>query len=294
MYHNVWRLFAKFYARLDRKPKLWNDRILLFVTYLVDACKLKSTTVRSYVSAIKGVLAEDGVEIENDSFELKALTRACRLKNDRVITRFPIYKDLLMLILRKLEIYLGGQPYLLNLYQALFSTAYFSLLRVGEVTDSEHSIRVKNTHIGTNKDKILLILDSSKTHNKGNKPQKIKISSIPATVRMKSGDCATFTVKGTKYCPFNLIKAYISCRLKAKSEMENFFVFSDGSLIKSENVRSMLKLMIEHLKLDSTFYNFHSLRIGHCGHLLKLGLSVETIKNLGRWKSNAVFTYLKN
>ena len=97
-YHNVWHLFAKFYARLDRKSKLWNDRILLFVTYPVDACKLKSTTVRSYISAIKGVLAEDGVEIENDSFELKALTRACRLKNDRVITRFPIYRDLLMLI----------------------------------------------------------------------------------------------------------------------------------------------------------------------------------------------------
>ena len=256
-YHNVRHLFAKFYAQLDRKPKLWNDRILLFVAYLVDACKLKSTTVRSYVSAIKGVLVEDEVEIENDSFELKALTRACRLKNDshHQISNLQgfTYADT-----KEIGNTSWRSTILAETLPSFVQYCLFWSPEGGEVTDSEHSIRVKNTHIRTNKDKILLVLDSSKTHNKGDKPQKIKISSIPVMARMKPGDCTTFTVKITKYCPFNLIKAYISSRPKAKSEMENFFVFSDGSLIKPENVRSMLKLMIEHLKLDSTFYNFHS------------------------------------
>ena len=45
---------------------------------------------------------------------------------------------------------------------------------------------------------------------------------------------------------------------------------------------------------DDTLYGTHSLRSGRTCDLYKLGLSVETIKKIGRWKSNAVFRYLKN
>ena len=55
-----------------------------------------------------------------------------------------------------------------------------------------------------------------------------------------------------------------------------------------------LKFMLQKLKLNADLYNVHSLRIGHCGDLLKMGVSVETIKKIGRWKSNAVFNYLRN
>ena len=55
----------------------------------------------------------------------------------------------------------------------------------------------------------------------------------------------------------------------------------------------ILKLMKDKCGLDSRLYNTHSLRTGCALDLLKLGLSVETIKKLGRWKSNTVFMYLK-
>ena len=35
----------------------------------------------------------------------------------------------------------------------------------------------------------------------------------------------------------------------------------------------------------------HGIRLGHVTDLLNLGVSVETIKKLGRWKSNAVYVY---
>ena len=48
------------------------------------------------------------------------------------------------------------------------------------------------------------------------------------------------------------------------------------------------------VKLEhSELYLFHGFQSGRASDLLKLGVSVETIKKLGRWHSNAVFRYLK-
>ena len=35
-YHTIWKLFANFYFRLDTKPDNWEDRIMLFVGYLIE------------------------------------------------------------------------------------------------------------------------------------------------------------------------------------------------------------------------------------------------------------------
>ena len=55
-YYTVWKLFNEFFIKLDRKPLSWEDRLTLFVGYLVKSGK-KSTTIKSYISAIKAVLA---------------------------------------------------------------------------------------------------------------------------------------------------------------------------------------------------------------------------------------------
>ena len=141
------------------------------MAYLIKECRLKSITVKSYISAIKGVLAEDGIEIETNSFVMSLLTRACKLKNDQVVVHFLIYRDLLRLILDEVWKFYGLQPYLSILYQAIFAASYYGLLRIGEVTTSPHVITVRNTHIATNKNKILFMLLSSKTHKRGDKPQ---------------------------------------------------------------------------------------------------------------------------
>ena len=291
-YHSIWKIFGKFYARLDHKPKNWVDKITLFAAYLIEECKLKSGTVKSYISAIKAVLAEDDIEIENNNFILNSLTRACKLKNDHVVLHFPIYKDLLRLVLKYLRKVFNQQPYLSVMYQALFAATYYGLLRVGELTYSPHVITVKNTHVATNKKKVLFILETSKTHNKGDKPQRVKISSTPTTAVVSSK--ASIKIKDhEKNCPFTLIKTYVGMRPDAVTLNEPFFVFLDRSPVTPNHARSTLKSMIHNIGFYETLYNFHSLRIGRCGDLLKLGLSVETIKKLGRWRSNAVFAYFK-
>ena len=136
---------------------------------------------------------------------------------------------MLRLILKKVRELYSDQPYLTKLYEAVFVSGYFGLLRVGEIVQGPHVIHVKDVHIGQNKNKILFILRSSKTHSKGNNPQFVKLTGYKEA---RKGNKTTETYHdrwdtGTRImCPFTCRKSFISCRAKAITVNEQFFVFS--------------------------------------------------------------------
>ena len=135
--------------------------------------------VKSYISAIKAVLFNGGIKVQNDQILLTALTQACKQCNDHICIKLPISRDILRLLLNAVDDIFGTdnqQPYLQVLYKAMFSTAYFGLFRIGEITQSPHVLKAIDVHTGVNK-KMMFVLHSSKTHNKGMKPQIIKITS---------------------------------------------------------------------------------------------------------------------
>ena len=253
--------------------------------------------IRSYLSAVRAVLAENNIRINENLFLINSLTHACKLKNDQVITRLPIDKGLLNLLIKETDRYFAvvkNQPYLCCLYKALLASGYYGLLRISELTKSEHTILARNMHIGENKNKILFILETSKMHTQGDKPQLVKISQKP----IKSSAKRIQRHQHSKYLnnsnPFYILQQFLAIRPPSQNESEQFCVFTDNSPVSPDNLRSTLKLMLTRVGLDSSLYNIHSLRIGRTGNLMDLGLSVKTIKKLGRWKSNAVFAYLRN
>ena len=111
----------------------------------------------------------DGYKWDDSAVLVKSLTRACRLINDRVTDRFPITWKLLEMILFEVErtFYRAGQYFLGDLYKAVFVLCYYGMMRVGEVTESPHVLKAKDTYVGTNKDKFLAILYTSKIHGLG-------------------------------------------------------------------------------------------------------------------------------
>ena len=199
-YHCVWRIFNEFYIRLDNKPRSWEDRLVLFVAYLIKD-KKKSSTIRSYISAIKAVLQADGIDIKEDKYLISSLTRACKYVNDQVRICLPIHKNLLHIILRSIEYIfseIDNQPYLSILYQAIISTAYYGLFRIGELATGTHPVLAKDVHIGHNKNKILFVLRTSKTHWLDVKPQTVKITSTALSPHGKIHEC------NKKLCPFQI------------------------------------------------------------------------------------------
>ena len=291
MYYQVWKQFNKFRIRLDKRPKNWEQCIVLFVGYLINE-KKQSSTIKSYLSGIRAILKIDGVKLKEDQFLITSLTKACKLKNDKIRTRKPIGKRLLTVIVNQVKKHYEGegnnqQPYLSLLYRTIFTVAYYGLFRVGEVTSGSHPILARDVFISDERQKIKFILRTSKTHTEGNEPQIVKISST-----QKQGN--TSKTSQAVPCPYTLMRQYSKVRGDySNAESEPFFVLSNGSPVTPEHVRSCLKTILTELKYDASLFSFHSYRIGRSNDLLKLGLSVETIKKIGRWKSNAVFRYLK-
>ena len=186
-----------------------------------------------------------------------------------------------------------NQPFLAILYRAIISTGYFGLLRIGEVSCSNNVITARDVQIALNKKKIMFILRTSKTHGKESKPQLIKIISKDRVLQHSNHKTKITKENRKTPCPYKLLRKYLKVHGPYKTENEQFFIFRDGSPVHPRHISKCLKTAIAMMTLDSSLYSFHSLRIGRSTDLLRLGLSVESIKKLGRWKSNAVFKYLK-
>ena len=171
---------------------------------------------------------------------------------------------------------------------------YFGLFRIGELTKGEHPVLARDVQIGTNKKKILFILRSSKTHSKAMRPQQIKISNQPIK-RKASARCHSNSVFSDLPCPYKLLKRYLKVRGTIYKHInEPFFVFADRSPVKPMHVRNCFELMLKQCKFKyPQVYRIHGIRARRACDMLRLGLSVEEIKKMGRWKSNAVYKYLK-
>ena len=285
-YLSVWRQFNKFLINLDSKPALWEDRTTLFIGHLINN-GMQSSSVKSYVSAIKKTLVLDGYNWDDNLVLIRSLANACKIINDQVRTHLPIHCRLLEIILYELIRYFSkdNQWYLEVLYKALFAISYYGLMRVGEVTYSPHVLRAKNVHLASNKDKLLLILYSSKTHDEASRPQKIKITS--------NRDDKTGHYLHRHFCPFALMREYLNIRGSYVHDDEPFFVFRDKSAVLPSHARRILKLIISRLGLNDSLYGMHSFRIGRTTDLIKFGYSVEQVKLLGRWKSNVIYKYIR-
>ena len=135
--------------------------------------------MKYYVSAIKKVVMIDGYQWKDGEILVNTLTEVRWLVNDRLRTRLPIHFKLLEMFIFEIQrCYRDTQLYLKTLYTTLFLISYYGLFRIGELTWSQHTVKTKDVHIGENKDKILIILYSSKTHDIAQKPQKIKITAV--------------------------------------------------------------------------------------------------------------------
>ena len=198
---------------------------------------MKSTTVKSYVSAIKKTLVEDGYQWEDQKVLLGSLTNACKLVNDKVKTRLPIHCSLLEMILFEVQRMFNqnGQQYVQLLYKTLFALAYYGLMRACELakTTSNHYVRAKDIHLATNKDKLQLVLYTSKTHHRDIRPQKINIT---ANQIERTGNYAK-----RHFCPFKLTKMYKTCRGDYSHEEKQFLIFRDRSSMTADHARNILR-----------------------------------------------------
>ena len=281
-YHKVWTKFNEFVIKLDFIPEAWEEKVTLYCTYLTHCKQLQSNTIRSYVSAIKTTLVNDGYAWNDKLLILSTFVRACKLKHDRVLTRFPIQIGLLELLVLQMETRFETQAYLEALYKTAFVMGYYGLFRIGELTSSPHVLKAKDVHKERRAEKIKCVLHTSKTHGRGDRPQQIVIATD------------TYVKRRLQFNPVQITLNFLELRPPYIQDDEQFLVFSDNTPVRAEHVRNVLRNLLEKLNLEADLYDTHSFRIGRATDLLKFGAPIEQIKRLGRWKSNAVFDYLRH
>ena len=92
----------------------------------------------------KKMLVNDEYLWDDNKVLLGALTKACKIITDKVHTRLPIQCSLLEMLLFELQRMYGEQVYLQIMYKAIFSISYYGMMRVSEVTNSEHVMKACN------------------------------------------------------------------------------------------------------------------------------------------------------
>ena len=286
-YHSIWTKFNNFVIRLDNKKLSWEERVVYYCTHLIYECNTQSSTIKSYVSAIKDILRADGYEWTDNKMLMTSLVASAKTKNDFSKSKLPIQKGLLDIILYSVEKkYRDKQPYLEVLYKNIFAFLYYGLFRIGEVTKGSHPIKAQDINLADNKDKLLVLLYSSKTHGRESRPQAVKIC------RINGG--SGYPNNKRFYCPFRISREYLALRGNYSYPEEPLFIFSDGTPVKPSSVRSLLKSILKNLGLNADLYGTHSFRIGRATDLMKTGKTIDHIKSIGRWKSNAVYRYLRD
>ena len=106
---------------------------------------IQSSTLRSYVSAVKHVLTVDGYHWNDQKILLNTLVNACKIQNDCIKAVLPIHVHLLEILLFEIDRKWNKSPFMQTLYKSAFLMAYYGLLRISEVAGT-HAVKAKNVH----------------------------------------------------------------------------------------------------------------------------------------------------
>jgi hypothetical protein len=110
-----------------------------------------------------------------------------------------------------------------------------------------------------------------------------KHSTNPVTLLLKESD-------NSSVCPVLAIKKYLSYRTAPRQGP--FFVHANGSAVSRGTFNNRLKDSLMYSGDNTVHMSSHSFRIGGATHLAQRGFSDDEIKRLGRWKSNALVSYI--
>lgn len=277
LYRNRWSYFRSFCKSHDLSSALPVPASIIsyLVAHLANR-KLKVSSIRTYLSAVSFKHKMKGYKDECSGILVKQLLKGIKNQSKFPSQRAPITEQILNKLIEKTSESCQDH-YEQALIRALFLLCFHACLRGGEIVLSvnrTHVLKYKDVQIeGSGENKKLIM-----------KLQSFKFSREPSTVIVRRG-------KPHCYCPIAFVKSYLKIRGNSPGPM---FLHSNKAPVTIKEFRGYLKSTLILCNIDPANYNTHSFRIGKATQLSDLNMTDSEIKTVGRWRSNAFRTYLRN
>ena len=210
------------------------------------------------------------------NYQLSCVTKGIKRQlGDSVSRKSPITPEILLSLLRHLDLH---NEFDCNFW-AICLCAFFCMLRrsnlmppsKGKFDPVRH---LRRCDILFRKDGVFLHVRWTKTIQFRDRTLTLPLPRIP----------------NSPLCPSQAIYMALS---KANSDPRGpAFVLSDSSVITVTQFIHKLKHLLERLGLDASAYAGHSFRRGGASWAFQKGVSVETIRQIGDWRSQSYQKYL--
>lgn len=280
MYQRAYKNYQRFHlAHFSNFPifPIPSNRLAQFIAYCYTN-KLKGTTIQTQMAGLAFFHKIMGLENPAENFLIKKLLAGVLRMTRGRDKRLPITLDMLEIFMCNLKFILISS-YDLILFRAMILTAFFALLRVGEMTITNlgaHNVILvndiqflwKQNHLKG----VFLFLHSYK-HSDG----------VTAKLHLEKGSKKVID-------PVRALYKYVTLRPQVTGPL---FINSHGQPISSRTFAAIFGLLVQYSGFDSKIFTPHSLRIGGATLASQLNFTDIQVKNLGRWKSGAYHKYIR-
>jgi hypothetical protein len=278
VYSRAWVLYRQF-ASLYNIPfhgvtslPIHQNHVAAFISYM-RLRGLAPTSIISYISALGYVHRLAGKPDPTRHNLVQKLISAATKINPISDPRLPITIIILHRLVQAVQVTISI-PYHRHLIQSMFITAFFGLMRIGELTIGKVKvISLKVNQVQFSNNQVILTIKHFK-HNKAGRPVQIVLS----------------PQQQVQICPVAALTTYLQDRGSSPGPL---FCFPDGNPISRNFFTSRLSNALKFVGMDVTLYKSHSFRIGGSSYYASLGFSDSQIRVMGRWNSNAFIRYIR-
>ena len=279
LYQRSWALFQQCYHIINQSNNsylylpLSHNHIAVFVSFLHDQGYAPASIV-SYVSAIAYIHKLLGLQDPTSSGLVQKLIAGATKVYAPKPSRLPITILILHRVLLGIDEIIPVHYHKI-LLKAMFTTSFFGLMRIGEVTMSKQkSVPLLIDQLQLSMEQAIITISQFK-HNKGNKPVQIPLQRQEDHV----------------LCPVYNLSQYILLRGREPGPL---FAFPGPSPVPRTFFSKQLSLLISLAGYDIKRYQAHSFRIGGASYYAEKGYTDAQLRLLGRWGSNAFIRYIRN
>lgn len=269
-YSHIEKLIRNFYTETGLNATSVDPSITALFTQFLGS-SYKPATVRTYLSALSYRFKIRGLPDPTNAFIVKQTVTGLERIKPSMDNRLPITLPILKSLNNVAHTVLNH--YDTVLFKAMFSLAFFALLRIGEFTTGNTTHTLNVMHVSVDKNGLVLNMPSFK-HSKASSPHTVKVGHQDPTV-----------------CPIVHLLAYL--RIRPAGPNLHLFIFQNGMSVSRLNFTKVLRMCLKAANIPDKNIRSHSFRIGGATYMAGQGMSDSQIRALGRWRTDAFKRYIR-